>query len=119
MIDQVHVVAQPIQDLRMRTHVCAGLGFALDDAACGGDLTDAEEGRDRLFRIAVLQQPVRGDDGRIQGIGAGNGHVAARGGGEEGRTEEKVVGSRRDIGGECGVRQGKEFSLGPVGREGV
>ena len=81
MIDQVHVIAQPVQDLRMCAHIRARLVLGLDSAACGGNLANAEEGCDGLFCVAVIEQPVRGNNGRDQGVGADNGHVAARGGG--------------------------------------
>lgn len=119
MIDQVHILPQPLQDIRPRAHVRAGLELRLDDSARGRNLADAEERSDCHLLISAVEQPVRAYDWRIENVGAADSHVPARGGAQQGGADEEVVVRGGYIGWSRCVRKGEVLSIGPVRGKGV
>lgn len=97
-----------------------------NDVALRCNLAHAVECRDSLVEIDVtVEQPVGADDGLGLGVSAGDGHVAARLGGEEDAVDVEIVICRADAA-EDGLEEGDGdvfeldvFDLGPVGGKGV
>lgn len=78
VVNQVHVVLQPVEDFRVGLHAWTGFVLGNEDGGVSGNLADALEGGNGHLLVSWVGQPVRIDDGPIKGIVALNGHVADR-----------------------------------------
>lgn len=116
MEDHVHILSHPLEDRLLAGELGARRKLAQEDGRIPvrGNLAETQECGVGLLDVLILLQPVGADEGRVEDAVAGDGHVAARLGGEEdcGEGEEVVV--RTDSAHHGAVLKGQNLDVRPV-----
>jgi hypothetical protein len=91
VVDQTHIVLEPLENLRACRHIGPRQIFFLDNRTVEGNLSNPLKSGNGLFLITLVKEPVGADDRRISNIRALDGQIAPSRGGEQGRANGEIV----------------------------
>lgn len=119
MIRQAHALLQPLRNLLLSLDFRPRLPGGFDNCAVKRHFPNPHKRRDGHFEVALVTEPVGVNDGRVEHVGALDGHVATGGGRVERRADEEVVVVGANVGGDGGALETEEIDVGPVRGEGL